>query len=49
MYTSIPNGKIDDTKTCYLCTNYVVELRGRTGAGLGEPANATGTTDEDGE
>ena len=30
-------------------TNYIVELRGRTGAGLGEPANATGTTDEDGE
>ena len=30
-------------------TNYTVELRGRTGAGLGEPANATGTTDEDGE
>ena len=32
-----------------MSTNYVVELRGRTGAGLGEPANATGTTDEDGE
>ena len=30
-------------------TNYVVVLRGRTGAGLGEPANATSTTDEDGE
>ena len=30
-------------------TNYIVELRGRTGAGLGEPATATGTTDEDGE
>ena len=30
-------------------TNYIVELRGRTGAGLGEPTNATGTTDEDGE
>ena len=30
-------------------TNYIVELRGRTGGGLGEPANATGTTDEDGE
>ena len=30
-------------------TNYIVELRGRTGAGLGEPAIATGTTDEDGE
>ena len=30
-------------------TNYIVELRGRTGAGLGDPANATGTTDEDGE
>ena len=29
--------------------NYVVELRGRTGAGLGEPATATSTTDEDGE
>ena len=28
--------------------NYIVELRGRTGAGLGEPANATGTTGEDG-
>ena len=30
-------------------TNYIVELRGRTGAGLGEPAIANGTTDEDGE
>ena len=30
-------------------TNYTVELRGRTGAGLGEPATATGTTDEDGK
>ena len=30
-------------------TNYTVELRGRTGAGLSEPATATGTTDEDGE
>ena len=30
-------------------TNYIVELRGRTGAGLGEPATATGTTEEDGE
>ena len=30
-------------------TNYTVELRGRTGAGLGEPTNSTGTTDEDGE
>ena len=30
-------------------TNYIVELRGRTGAGLGEAATETGTTDEDGE
>ena len=33
----------------FINTNYIVELRGRTGAGLGEPATATGTTDEDGE
>ena len=30
-------------------TNYTVELRGRTGAGLGEVAVETNTTDEDGE
>ena len=30
-------------------TNYIVVLRGRTGAGLGDPASANGTTDEDGE
>ena len=30
-------------------TNYIVELRGRTRAGLGAPATANGTTDEDGE
>ena len=30
-------------------TNYIVEVRGRTGAGLGDPATANGTTDEDGE
>ena len=30
-------------------TNYTVEVRGRTGAGLGDPASANGTTDEDGE
>ena len=30
-------------------TNYIVELRGRTGAGLGEAATETNTTDEDGE
>ena len=30
-------------------TTYIVELRGRTGAGLGEPANATGTTDQSGQ
>ena len=29
-------------------TNYIVEVRGRTGAGLGDPASANGTTDEDG-
>ena len=33
----------------FINTNYIVELRGRTGAGLGEPATANGTTDEDGE
>ena len=33
----------------FINTNYIVELRGRTGAGLGEPTDATGTTDEDGE
>ena len=33
----------------FINTDYTVELRGRTGAGLGEPATATGTTDEDGE
>ena len=30
-------------------TNYIVEVRGRTGAGLGDSASANGTTDEDGE
>ena len=30
-------------------TTYIVELRGRTGAGLGELANATGTTDQAGQ
>ena len=30
-------------------TNYIVEVRGRTEAGLGDPASANGTTDEDGE
>ena len=30
-------------------TTYIVELRGRTGTGLGEPANATGTTDQAGQ
>ena len=30
-------------------SNYVVEVRGRTGAGLGDLANATGATDEDGK
>ena len=30
-------------------TSYIVELRGRTGAGLGEAAIVTGTTDEDGK
>ena len=30
-------------------TNYIVEVRGRTGAGLGDPASANGTTDEDGK
>ena len=30
-------------------TTYIVELRGRTGAGLGESANATGTTDQAGQ
>ena len=30
-------------------TNYTVMLRGRTGAGLDDPAIANGTTDEDGE
>ena len=30
-------------------TNYTVELRGRTGAGLGDPATATNSTDEDGK
>ena len=29
-------------------TNYTVEVRGRTGAGLGEPVTDVGTTDEDG-
>ena len=33
----------------FINTNYIVELRGRTGAGLGEPATTNGTTDEDGE
>ena len=33
----------------FINTNYIVELRGRTGVGLGDSANATGTTDEDGE
>ena len=30
-------------------TNYTVEVRGRTGAGLGEPVTDVGTTDEDGK
>ena len=30
-------------------TSYAVEVRGRTGAGLGDPAIANGTTDEDSE
>ena len=29
-------------------TNYTVEVRGKTGAGLGEPVTDVGTTDEDG-
>ena len=33
----------------YINTDYIVESRGRTGAGLGDPATANGTTDEDGE
>ena len=33
----------------FINTNYIVELRGRTGAGLGKPATANGTTDEDSE
>ena len=32
-----------------ISTTYIVELRGRTGAGLGEPTNATGTTDQAGQ
>lgn len=32
-----------------MSTDYAVELRGRTEAGLGEAANAIGTTDEDGK
>ena len=31
----------------FINTNYTFELRGRTGAGLGEAAIVTGTTDED--
>ena len=30
-------------------TNYIVEVRGRTGAGLGDHASVNGSTDEDGE
>ena len=30
-------------------TNYTVEVRGRTGAGLGEPVAAMNSTDEDGK
>ena len=30
-------------------TNYIVEVRGRTGAGLGDPTHTTNSTDEDGE
>ena len=33
----------------YSSTNYTVEVRGRTGAGLGDPATATATTDIDSE
>ena len=33
----------------YSSTNYIVEVRGRTGAGLGDPATATATTDIDSE
>ena len=35
-------------KNLSINTNYIVEVRGRTGAGLGDPASANGTTDEDG-
>ena len=31
----------------YINTNYSIEVRGRTGAGLGDPASVTGTTDGD--
>lgn len=30
-------------------TNYTIDVRGRTGAGIGDPATATITTDEDGK
>ena len=30
-------------------TNYTIEVRGRTGVGLGDPATTNGTTDEDGK
>ena len=33
----------------YSSTNYTVEVRGRTGAGLGNPATTTATTDVDSE
>ena len=33
----------------YSSTNYTIEVRGRTGAGLGDPATATATTDVDSE
>ena len=36
-------------KALSINTNYIVEVRGRTGAGLGDLGNANGTTDEDGE
>ena len=44
-----PNQLLYTINDLLINTNYTIELRGRTGAGLGEPVNATGTTDENGE
>ena len=44
-----PNALSYTVNNLSINTNYIVEMRGRTGAGLGDAAHTTGSTDEDGE